>query len=277
MNETNDLSVFNMDDLMAAIDNPTGKQTVINGFTEEQREKMKKPELTEAQANVRIALFLIFFLGGIIAAIVFSQTEPLLCFSSVGAIFLFIGLMAVFQNGIHRDTLSMLIFPTIGALMTFIPIIMLYHRTHPDSLDITRDNVIDLILLCMAFLGLLMLFIPIINHKAEMRGCSQTIMAKCIYLDIHFSSHHDARDRRINTYLYAPTWQYEIGDFLYVTREPIFTNHEVPSIGEMREIRYDPNDPSHIYRPVKRNIFIVMIIGAMFLTLGLLAFYFRVK
>ena len=274
MNETKDLNVFNIDKLMASIDNPTGKQLIVNGFDENEREALKKPELTEGQANLRAAAFVIVFLAGIIAAIVFSQTEPMLCISSIGAIFLIIGLISLFQGGLSLDSLPALILPLVGALMTGIPIIMLYHRDHPESVSITRDDVITLILGCMAFLGLMLMIVPNIRHSSKMKSCTQRVMAKCIYLDIHFSSHHDARGRTVHTNLYAPTWQYEIGDFLYVTREPIFTDCQVPSIGEQREILFDPGDPSQIYRPVKRNTRIEMFIGLMFFVLSLTAIYF---
>ena len=260
---------FSMDDLKAAIDNPAGKQVIINGFTEEESRQAAKVELTDAQANFRVILFVIVFLGGIIAAIVFSQTEPLLSFATIGAIFLVLGLISLFQSGFDIDSPPALIMPAVGALMTGIPLIILYHRTHPDSLEITRDGVFNIILGAMALLGAFMLVIPLSRHKIKMKACTQTIMAKCIYLDIHFATRHNARGVTINYNVYAPTWQYEIGDFLYVTREPIFTTYKVPEIGEMREIRYNPADPSYIYRPVLRNEYIEMAIGAGFFLAGL--------
>lgn len=262
------------DGLMAAIENPLGKKVIINGFDTDTPNGGK--ELTERQVNFRAGLFVIVFVGAIIAAIVFSQTEPLLCLVCVGAIFFIIGMLAVIQGGgIRLDNLPAFIVPSVGALMIIIPLMMLYHRDHPESLEITRDGVITLILWCFAAVGVFLLIIPIIRHLSMMSRCSKTVTAKCIFMESRPTSHRDARGITRHTDIFSPVWQYELGEVIFVTREAVFSGNDIPAVGESREIRYDADEPSCVYRPVLRNNFIEMAIGAAFIAAGLLALYFK--
>ena len=46
-----------------------------------------------------------------------------------------------------------------------------------------------------------------------------------------------------------------------------------PAIGDICEIRFDPNDPSYIYRPNIKEEIAEMIAGALFLAISLTAFF----
>lgn len=264
------LKTFSYQDMVDSIENPLGKQTIINGATEEDRAAAKEQD--DPHAGIKSFLFIVFFIGAIISMVVFSQSEPILCVASAGSIFFVIGTINMFKQGISLSTLPFMIVPTAGALMVGIPVIKIYQQNHGGGDFFTQTNVIRLILVCMAVIGFFLLTVPLIRHRAKMSRCSQTIMAKCIYLDIHFENYHDARGLNHNINIYCPTWQYEINDFLFVTREGLFTR-KAPDIGDVCEIRYDPADPSSIYRPDLRNEFVEMIIGAAFTAMSVLALF----
>lgn len=266
--------VFVLEDMKAAIQNPEGKQVIINGVSEDDNKDSKERELTEAQVNARVLLFIICFGGAILAAVVFSQTEPLLCLSTIGAIFLILGSMAVFQTKLSLDSLPVLLVPFVGLLMTGIPILMVYQKKHPGAMDFTidRNMVIKLILVCMIVLGVLFVILPFVNHSKKMSRCTKVTEAMCIYRTYRTAESKKANgmSRRYN--LYSPTWQFERDGVIYVTTERGFTDEDVPKIGEVKKIRYNPNDLSEVYRPllVKRAapvIIGVTMIGISILTL----------
>lgn len=261
--------VFVMEDVKAAMIDPEGKKVVINGASEDDHSTDKSSELTEAQVNRRVALFVILFLGGIIAAIVFAETEPLYCISTVGAMFLIIGSLAVFTNKITLDSLPMLIVPFVGLCMTGIPILMVYQRNHPDSLGFTIDRtvVIKFILVCMGVLGIFMLVIPFVAHSNKISRCTRVTDAVCIYRTFRIKRSEKANGMNRTYALYSPVWQYEVDGVVYVTRESDYTGEDVPQIGETRQIRYDPNDISYIYRPLFVKRLVPAIIGALMIVM----------
>lgn len=266
--------VFSFEDMKNSINNPLDLPVILNGM---EMSEPEQPQQATAGQSFKAFLIIAVFIGAIISAAIFSQTEPMLCIASVGSVFLVIGLISLFQNGLSLDDLPLLIMPTVGLLMTGIPIIMVYHRTHPDSFNITNENVYDIILACLAVVGFVMTVAPHISHRSKMSKCSETIQAKCIYYDTKNATSRGAYGRIRHYHLYSPTWQYEINGTLYVTKEPAYTDYEVPHIGDMREIRYDPTAPQDIYRPTGRNILIVNIIGIMCLLMGLGTLYLRHK
>ena len=67
--------------------------------------------------------------------------------------------------------------------------------------------------------------------------------------------------------LYSPVWQYEVDGVVYVTRESDYTDEDVPQIGETRQIRYDPNDISYIYRPLFVKRLVPAIIGTLMIAM----------
>ena len=265
------LKTFSYQDMVDSIENPQGKQTIINGATEEERKKAEA-EREDPHAGLKAFLIIAFFIGAIISMAVFAQIDKVLCIATLGLVFFVIGTIAVMKVGISLDSLPILIMPVGGALMIAIPAMIVYNRETGGGVSISQWDIIRLIVICFAVIGLLMLTVPLTRHCAKMSRCSQTIMAKCIYEDIHFGSHKDGMGRTHHYNIYCPTWQYELGDFIFVTREGVF-GRNAPAIGDICEIRYDPNDPSYIYRPNIKQEISEMIAGAIFLTISLTAFF----
>ena len=265
--------VLKMDVLRSVIENPYGRQVVINGTPDGVQDKTT----SDSKGGGAAAFLVIFmFIGGIIGAAVFSQINPPLCISCIGAIFLVIGLITAVQSKSGPVFLVALI----GLLMTVLPIVYVYGETHPEGFQLTTTMIIKLILVLMIPVGLGLMIFPHISHSKEMSRCSQVVNAKCIYRTFHTKStntHSTMRNtvggRAHRITVYSPVWQYEVGGVIFVTCENIYTNFDVPEIGEIREIRFDPRMPSHIYRPMGGTRLIPTIIGLMFVVLSVITLF----
>ena len=211
-----------------------------------------------------------------ISAAVFSKSEPLLCIASVGAIFFVIGTIVVFQNGFSADNIIGLIFPLAGGLMVALPVLVLEHRKDAAK-GISTGTALNIMLGGLAVVGLLVILSTVFTNKGKEKRCTASINARCIYTDIHYSTTHDARGRTRHIKLFCPTWQYEVGGVIYVTRENVHSNLDTPRVGECRDIFYDPSDPSDIYRPVKKNDMVAYIVGIAFIAAGIVSVYMRTR
>lgn len=261
--------VFNMETLMRAIVNPYGKKVIVNGVP---IERLGLEESKEKKSNSIIGvIFVISFIGAIIAMVVFAQTEPMLCVAAFGAVLLVIGLVNLFQSGLSLDNIASLALPLLGAVLVAIPATNVYHRSHPDSFYFTRDMVFDVICIGFALLGAGVLVIPPVIHSRKIKKCTQMITAMCIYRNTHYSKGKDARGRTETVDLYAPWWQYEVNGMIYVTREDAYTREDVPGVGDVREIRFSPDEPSEIYRPLNVKTIAPLMVGSMFIVMAVLA------
>lgn len=260
--------VFSLDTLRRAIENPNGQQVIINGVPD-YTEAAPKSTGNNSPNPAKAVLFIFYFIAAIIAAVVFAQIEPILFIACIGSIFLFVGIAALFQQKLSIENLPLLIPTFAGLLMVGIPIVMLYHRSHPESFTFTQDSIITLILICFLIIGISMLVFPPILHKQKMSRCSQIIRAKCIYRNTRPASSRRANGRIIRYNLYAPTWQYELNGIIYVTCENLFSDFDTPGIGDFRDIRYNPNSPAEIYRPDAKKLLVSAIIGVMFTVISI--------
>lgn len=267
--------VLSMEVLQRCIQNPYGMPVIINGMPQQGSPQTEKEDKA---SGVKAALFIIFFIAAIIAAIIFAEIEPLLCITTVGALFLILGSAAVFQNGFKLENAPALIVPIVGLLMTGLPILILYGRKHPEHAILTSESVIPIILGCMVLLGICLMFFPPLAHSSKMRRCAQTVNAVCIYRTYHTSRSKGAGGRRTITHLlYNPVWQYTVNGTIYVSDEHVYSNFDIPEIGGVREIRYDPQNPAYIYRPQKGLQFVPMLIGLMFTLLAGIALFIMLK
>ncbi len=261
--------VFSMETLMRSIANPYGKKVIVNGVPADKTGLEENKDSKEEKTNgIFGAIFIISFIGAIIAMVVFSQTEPLLCLATFGALLFVIGLAILFQHGLSLDNMPSLALPLLGAVLTAIPAINVYHRSHPDSFYFTMDMIIDVICIGFALVGVGLIVIPPLIRSRKMRKCSQIISAMCVYRTTRSAQSKEANGRTRHYDLYAPWWQYEVNDVIYVTCEDTYTNEKVPDIGEIQEIRISPDEPSEIYRPLIVSRLVPLFIGVMFVVIS---------
>ena len=263
--------VFSYQTLQQAVVNPYGKPVKINGMPEKDLSEPSKPpsKADSFKAGVFIAVFIL----ALIAAPVLAQTEPSLCIADVGGIFLVIGLINLFQDKFGLRRLPFMLVPIAGALMVGIPVINYYHKTHPESIAVTQSTVIKIAAAGFVVIGVLLPVFTILSRALSLGKCTQKINAMCIYRNTRPAVSKRANNRTRRYDLYSITWQYEVNNIIYVTREPDYTDEDVPDIGECREINFCPDDPSVIYRDLKQKVQAALITGAASTVLGAIAFF----
>ena len=285
MNSGNDeftSPVFDMGTLMRAIVNPYGKRLIVDGVPAERLGLEGKLGLEESKTSkadsIKVAIFVIAFIGVLIAMPIFAQTEPLLCMTTFGALLLFVGLVGLFQDGVSLERIMNLVIPLIGAVLVVISVVNGYHKSHPGSFYFTQERMIEVACVGFGIVGLGMLVIPPVVHSRKMRECTQVITAMCIYRNYHYSkSSHKRGGRTVGrrgsgiSRLYNPWWQYEVNGTIYVSSEGVFTNVDVPDIGNLREIRFSPEKPSKIYRPLMGTRVGSVFLGVMCIGMAVLA------
>lgn len=262
------------DKIKAVIDNPMLKPVVINGIPQDGFNIGEKPE---KEPNVVVGvLFVIYFIGVLIAAPIFAQLEKLLTFSLVGSIFLVLGLAVVKSHGLKT---VFTVVPYVGLLMTCIPLIMLYEKKHPGKLPFTigTEFVLKLCFVSMAVFGVFIAILAVTDHLSRMKRCTHVITATCIFRTYITHASKDAMGRTRHNGSFSPVWQYEYGGIIYATNENSYSNFENAGIGYVGEIRIDPNTPYIIYRPVMKKVFLQIFMGIAWLFMSMLALYFYTK
>ena len=270
MNSGNDeftSPVFDMGTLMRAIVNPYGKRLIVDGVPAERLGLEGKLGLDGSKASkadsIKATIFVIAFIGVMIAMPIFAQTEPLLCMTTFGALLLFVGLVGLFQDGVSLESIMNLVIPLIGAVLVVISVVNVYHKSHPGSFYFTQDRMIKIACVGFELVGAGILVITPVLHFRKMRECSQVITARCIYRNYHNSHSRNANGRTETHRNYDLWWQYEVNGMIYVTSENSSSNKNVPIVGDLREIRFSPKKPWKIYRPIKSEIVWDMVGGAV--------------
>ena len=262
--------VLNNEVLKEIIENASGAPVFINGVPSQQAFS-SDPAPAKKGSGIASVLFILYFIGTIIAAVVFSQTEPALCIAAVGSLFLVIGVVSLFQNGLSVENFMALVFPVIGLLMTVIPILYVYGKSHPEAIQIDRNACIRITLMGTALLGFVIAVMTPLSSLVARNRCSQPVTAKCIFRLFRF-----ARSKRSvgagRTYrLFNPVWQYEVDGAVYITSEGVYSGENVPEIFDEQTIFYQPGKPYNIVRPLKVAIFVPVIVGVAFVVFSVLA------
>ncbi|MCR5542448.1 MAG: hypothetical protein K6F71_16710 [Ruminococcus sp.] len=254
MNSGNDeftSPVFDMGTLMRAIVNPYGKRLIVDGVPAERLGLEGKLGLDGSKASkadsIKATIFVIAFIGVMIAMPIFAQTEPLLCMTTFGAVILIFGLINLFQNGVSLESIFNLVIPLIGAVLVVISVMNVYHKSHSDSFYFTQTMMAKIACVGFEIVGAGMMVISPVLHFRKMNECTQIITAKCIYRNYN----KNANGRTAAHHHYELWWQYEVNGMIYVTSENTSTNKDVPIVGDLREIRFSPEKPWKIYRPIK--------------------------
>lgn len=211
---------------------------------------------------------LVFFIADLIAMAIFSKTEPTLCIACLGSLLLVFGIAGAVQTKITWDNWIVIIFPIIGFLLTALPIADLILKRTEDKTIFTYKNVVVMVSFVFFTAGLLMIIMPFLKRHFMLKKCTETVMAKCVYVDSQMNSGKKGARR-----VYAPKWEYYIDGRFYVHQENTYTNVHVPKVGEEHEIFVDPNDPDQIYRHNPSILIIMLIMGIMFTAGGILTFY----
>lgn len=210
----------------------------------------------------------VFFIAEIVAMAIFSRTNPSLCVACLGSLLLVFGIAGVIQAKITWDSWPILIVPIVGLLLTVLPIMDHISRKNTGETFLTQDVIVLLISSGFFLIGSAMAILPLLKRHFLLKKCTETVMAKCVYLDSHIN-----RGNRRNRRSYAPKWEYVVDGKVYEHQETIYTNVHVPNVGEEYEIFVNPQDPSQIYRHNPFAAVVSLLIGIIAAGLGILAIY----
>ncbi len=210
----------------------------------------------------------VFFIAEIVAMAIFSRTSPSLCVACLGSLLLVFGIAGVKQAKITWDSWPILIVPIVGLLLTVLPIIDRISQKNTGETVLTQDVIVVLISSVFFLIGLAMAILPFLKRHFMLKKCTETVVAKCVYLDSHIN-----RGNRRNRRSYAPKWEYVVDGTVYEHQETIYTNVRIPGVGEEQEILVNPQNPSQIYRHNPFASVVSLLIGIIAAGLGILAIY----
>lgn len=240
----------------------------IESYNSGMTENKPASGIKKAGAAILGIITLIIFLGGIMGAAIFGETEPKAAIMCVGAIFLWFGIIAIASTKMSLDNAPLLLFPVIGGLMVAIPGLMLLSENSADfHFEITESMIIHLLLFSMMIVGAAIIILPIINHRKKLERCSLSVQARCIALDMRIS--HTSKGRRVKTY--APKWEYYVNGQIYEVQEHTYSNVSVPTVGSVYEILVDPYEPTYIYRVVNSHRIMTLAMGIAFVVMPFIA------
>lgn len=87
--------------------------------------------------------------------------------------------------------------------------------------------------------GICILVIPRSLKKRNLKRCTHSVIAKCISF-----SKISSKSRT----LYAPIWKYYFNGEFHTSCDEIYSNLELPNVGDTIELFINPKDPKDIYR-----------------------------
>ncbi len=213
-------------------------------------------ERPKTRASIGGILFLIIFIGSIIAAVIFSKTEPLYSVVSAGVCFTAAGVMMLTQNK-KKQLFGSLLFLLVGLGMVIVPLIFKYQEAHPEIAPILAKQIVPILILGLFVLvGGGLAVSAVCSFFSKKGRCSEPVQVTCIALNTRRSS-------KGNT-LYAPVWEYYYNGRTYRKMDSTASNVGYPRIGETRNYMLDPNDPEELFNPSPAGTIGMVLFGAVF-------------
>jgi len=96
---------------------------------------------------------------------------------------------------------------------------------------------------------------------------TDTVMATVIDIDTHVNHTQNGSTR-----VYAPIWEYDYCGEHFVQKQEVYTSRCKCIVGDVMEIRLNPEIPTEIYTPNESPLH-GLIFGLVFLGIGVIAFY----
>ena len=206
-------------------------------------------------------LFLVWFIGSIIALVVLSEINVYYTGMVFGQIFLVFGL--VIPKGEAKDWLISIPFILVGLACLIIPFFIL----HPELLnrEIDWDRVIvTLVLSAFVIAGLAVVIIPVLKYKRLKKVCTVSVTAKIVE---YLSRYSDGKK------LYCPIYEFDFDGKKYNVSKNVYTNIGVSPVGTLIDMKINPNDPNEFLNKEPSSI-VLLIIGIMFLFISVPALIF---
>lgn len=248
-----------------------------NGQAEQAPRQTEEKKKDNPLATAAVLIGFVLWIGGLF---VFSQTEPKLCISLLGAFWLVIaiaGLVGVIKDGIgnNQNIVVAFIFTYLGVALTLVPILQLYVPAFQGEFG--SRIAMYLVFLFLVLTGVLFIGIETYRIIYGYKICSVEVAAECIKLrDEHFwrdeVSVAETRGYRHRKKTVSGVYRFEYSGKTYEVQDDTNSNVDKPTPGEWVKLRINPNNPNQFYRQTTVSQIAFYIIGAAFLLVGILCF-----
>lgn len=249
---------------------------VGGGYAEQEAFVPSQP--AEEPNSAKAVLFVIAFIGGIIGMVVASQTKPVLCLSIFGAMFMLFGFaaMAGTKNKYPEEKMVPCIF-TIGGLIAFaLPIVILRMKSSGMPAETFEKYRNIFIGGSFALIGLAVMIFPNLANSMKKHRCTFPVEGTCVGHNSRIQRSTSTRRGHRHHYshkVYAPIWEYFCDGRLIKNAENVYSNVNVPQVGDVCELMVNPNDPMDFYRHIGGTVILTIFIGLLFVAAGLTAMF----
>lgn len=223
-------------------------------------------------SKILSALLIIYMLALVGSMFWFSQTEPKLVISSFGTLMVLIGLACLTGGKEERlkaaNIIGSIVFCLGGSCMVVFPILLLYSPAFR-SVDGGKLGAALVALLFVA-IGLTLWFAVYSLTFYRRTRCTQDVQACATDYITHRrnrNSNASVRGRRRLARSYVFTFTYNGQE--YEVPDPIGTNIENCSEGELLWIKINPENPKEFYRPRPVTHTVLALLGAVTFGIGL--------
>ena len=203
-------------------------------------------------------IFLTWFIGSIVALLIFSKINGYYTVMIFGQYFLVFGLIPL----LNKDSKNLIGIPF--ALVGLACIIIPYLMMHPETLDIqiNWDIVIPLLILSVFIVaGILLIIIPIRKTKKLKEKCSIEVSATIIENEKTYDE---------GKILYCPIYEFVFNGKKYSVMNNQYSNINIKPVGSIVNLKINPENPEEFLD--NRKIYIIpIIIGICSLLSSILA------
>lgn len=191
-------------------------------------------------------IFLIWFVGSIVALFYFSQINGYYALMVFGQYFVVFGIIPLFSKA--KGKLIGIPFILVGLACIIIPLLML----HPEllSFNIDWNYVIPLLFMSVFIIvGLVLILVPILIKNKLKKVCTVTVFATIKDYDV---SYDDGKK------LYCPIYSFEFNNEKYEFLGKIYSNINLKPIGTVLNLNINPNNPNQFLENNKNNKFFII-------------------
>ena len=226
-----------------------------NEFSYETEEQEQKKSRMNAKGYAFLAFFIIMMAAIFITGSKGNTTACVICF---GIFFFVVGIFAFFTPKPSFSKAPLLVLPLAGAAAIIIPLVKEYTDFTVDTSKLPIDLTALLIFGVFFLIGLGFLISPTANYLHKKQKYTP-VMAVCKGLDMRYSRSKKGGRRKV----YAPLWEYYWeGEFISI-QSNVYSNIDVPHVGEEYELYINPDDPKKFYRPSLKTLIFFIVFGSI--------------
>ena len=224
--------------------------------------------MDKKSSKILSSIFVGWFFISILAIIFFSNINTYYTIMIFGQVFFIMGIAATIsvikdskEKGFFDIKKSfVLIFVIIGLGCIVIPYLILNEK----KFNLNIEKLLPMIFLSIFFIaGSYLLICYLYNRKKLSSDELIKVSSKVIQLSESYSD---------DTVTYAPVLEYNFNGKIYTHDSDVYSNIGVPNVGDIIEIKVNPQNPEEIYYKQKSDL-IFLILGLAFVIVSVIAIF----